>query len=60
MFPWIRREQIIGGGEIMVAALGGDQLELQKFKFMIGHSFPSITRRQPNWQRMTLLIMHIH
>ena len=58
MFPWIRREQIIGGGEIMVAALGGDQLELQKFQFMIGRSFPSITRRQPNRQRMHTLFIY--
>ena len=41
----------------MVTALGGDQLELQKFQFMISHSFPSITRRQPKQQNKNKLFL---
>ena len=44
--PRISGEQIIWGGEIMVAAFGGGQLELQKFQFMIGRGFPSITKNR--------------
>ena len=46
--PRISGEQIIWGGEIMVAAFGGGQLELQKLQFMIGRGFPSITRIEIN------------
>ena len=58
--PRISGEQIIWGGEIMVAAFGGGQLELQKLQFMIGRGFPSITRIEINrydiksfWSQMT-------
>ena len=49
MFSRISGEQIIWGGEIMMATFGNSELQLQEFQLMISRRFiSSIARRQPD------------